>query len=65
MSHELRLTLPADAAGARDAAVRVRALFTAADGADALACELAVAEAAANVVLLHGFYALRPARQCI
>lgn len=51
MSHELRLTLPADAGGARDAAVRVRALVAGADGADALACELAVAEAAANVVL--------------
>jgi serine/threonine-protein kinase RsbW len=50
MTHDLRLTLPADAEGARVAAVRIRDLVSSATSADALACELAVAEAAANAV---------------
>lgn len=47
---EIRLTLAADADGARIAALQVRKLLTGASAADSLACELAVAEAAANVV---------------
>lgn len=50
MSRELRVSLPADAEGAREAAVLVRALLSDAEGTDSLACELAVAEASANVV---------------
>ena len=50
---EHRLTVAADADGARRAAVWVRDLVADADASAALACELAVAEAAANAVA-HG-----------
>jgi serine/threonine-protein kinase RsbW len=47
---ERRLELPADSDGARIAAECVRDLLVAVDPAAAFRCELAVAEAAANVV---------------
>lgn len=49
MSREVRLTLAANAEGARTAALSVRGMLSGMSEADALACELAMAEAAANV----------------
>lgn len=49
MSREVRLTLAASAEGARTAALHVREMLSGMPETDALACELAVAEAAANV----------------
>ena len=49
MKTERELRLPADAAGARDAALAVRELLAAVDPVVAGACELAVMEACANV----------------
>jgi anti-sigma regulatory factor (Ser/Thr protein kinase) len=51
MSQETRLTLTASPEGARAAALRVRDILTGVPAADAMACELAVAEAANNVVV--------------
>ena len=50
MRAERELRLPADADGARDAALAVRSLLAAVDPVVAGACELAVMEACANVV---------------
>jgi anti-sigma regulatory factor (Ser/Thr protein kinase) len=50
VSSEIRVTLPADPEGSRAAALRVREMVERSSETDALACELAVAEATANVV---------------
>jgi anti-sigma regulatory factor (Ser/Thr protein kinase) len=50
VSNEIRVTLPADPEGSRAAALEVREMVRQWSEADALACELAVAEATANVV---------------
>lgn len=50
MSREVALDLPADADGARRAAEAARELLAGAGDEAAFACELAVAEACANVV---------------